>query len=134
VSAYIRLSVRTFDAVLSNPGAWTHCSYGLRDGLAMLTVPSVEVHMSNVHAREPFRAHSVVASIARGQISGFGVDSYLLGLRAAVTAVRQAKKELGRRFIEAGRLQYVLSGSYSIDCTNWWVNTFADVKCSREHS
>lgn len=80
------------DAVVINPGAWTHYSYGLRDALAMLTVPIIEVHMSNVHAREPFRAHSVVAPIARGQISGFGVDSYLLGLRAAVTAVKQAKK------------------------------------------
>ena len=80
------------DAVVINAGAWTHYSYGLRDALSMLTVPIIEVHMSNVHAREPFRAHSVIASIARGQICGFGVDSYLLGLRAAIGAVEQAAK------------------------------------------
>lgn len=77
------------DAVLINAGAWTHYSYGLRDALAMLTVPTVELHMTNIHAREPFRANSVIAAIARGQICGFGVDSYLLALRAAVSAVQQ---------------------------------------------
>jgi 3-dehydroquinate dehydratase-2 len=74
------------DGVIINAGAWTHYSYGLRDALAILTVPIVEVHMSNNHARDKFRQYSVISAIAKGYIAGFGIDSYLLGLRAAVSA------------------------------------------------
>jgi len=86
-----RAYAEKFDAVLINAGAWTHYSYGIRDALAILPVPIVELHMSNVHAREEFRHRSVFDGVAMGQICGFGVDSYLLALRAAVSAARSRK-------------------------------------------
>lgn len=79
------------DGVIINAGAWTHYSYGLRDALAILTVPIVEIHMSNNHVREEFRQYSVISPIAKGYVAGFGIDSYLQGLRAAVSASAAAK-------------------------------------------
>ena len=80
------------DAVLINAGAWTHYSYGIRDALAILTCPVIEVHMSNIHAREAFRHHSCFAEIVKGQICGIGVDAYLMALRAAVSDVQATQK------------------------------------------
>ena len=79
----IQQTVGQFDALLINPAAYTHTSVAIRDAILAAGIPTVEIHLSNIHKREPFRHHSYIAEVAVGQIAGFGVQSYLLGLRAA---------------------------------------------------
>ena len=74
--------------VVLNPGAWSHYSYAIRDACALLRAPLVEVHISNIHAREEFRHHSVVSAVATGVICGLGVDGYRLALRHLADRVR----------------------------------------------
>jgi 3-dehydroquinate dehydratase-2 len=73
------------DAIVLNAAAYTHTSVALRDAIAAVSIPTVEIHLSNIHAREEFRHRSLIAPVCRGQISGFGFQSYLLGLQAVVT-------------------------------------------------
>ena len=72
------------DGIILNAGAYTHYSYAIRDAIASITVPCVEVHLSNIYARDEFRHKSVIAPVCMGQISGFGTVSYLLAMRALV--------------------------------------------------
>lgn len=85
----IQQSRGNIDAIVINPAAFTHYSIALRDAIAAVDIPAVEVHLSNIYSREDFRSSSVISPVAAGQISGFGVDSYLLGLEAAVRLVRK---------------------------------------------
>jgi len=79
-----------YQAIVINPGAYTHTSVALRDAIASTGILAVEVHLSNIYRREEFRQHSYISGVAAGQITGFGPESYLLGLRAAVQAVKAA--------------------------------------------
>jgi 3-dehydroquinate dehydratase-2 len=88
---WIQEARNRFDAILINPAGFTHTSVALRDAIAAVGLPTVEVHLSNIYKREEFRHHSYIAGVALGQISGFGPTGYLLGLRAAIEHVRSTK-------------------------------------------
>jgi 3-dehydroquinate dehydratase-2 len=81
---WVQEAPNEFDAIVINPAAYTHSSIALRDAITAAGIPAVEVHISNIYRREEFRHHSYIAGAATGQIAGFGVQSYLHGLRAAV--------------------------------------------------
>jgi 3-dehydroquinate dehydratase-2 len=81
---WIQESKGKFDAIVINAAAYTHTSIALRDAISAVGVPAIEIHLSNVHAREEFRHRSLIAAVCRGQITGFGPYSYILGLEAAV--------------------------------------------------
>ncbi len=86
---WIQEAKQRFDGLVFNPAAYTHTSIALRDAIVGVEIPMVEVHLSNIHRRESFRRRSYLASVALGQISGFGPQSYLLGLRALVDALQR---------------------------------------------
>ena len=76
------------DAILINPAAYTHTSVAIRDAISATQIPTVEIHLSNIYAREEFRHTSLIAPVAQGQVTGFGLESYLLGLRAAISLIK----------------------------------------------
>ena len=89
VDAIGQAKKNSIDAILINPAAYTHTSVAIRDAILAVQLPTVEIHLSNIYAREEFRHLSLIAPVSRGQISGFGLDSYLLGLRALIHLLNQ---------------------------------------------
>jgi 3-dehydroquinate dehydratase-2 len=88
VDAVQQAKAKGFKGILMNPAAYTHTSVAIRDAVAAIDVPTVEIHLSNIYAPEAFRQHSLIAPVCSGQISGFGVHSYYLGLQAIVELIK----------------------------------------------
>lgn len=86
---WIQEAPKQFGAMVINPAAYTHTSIAMRDAISAAGIPTIEIHLSNIHKREPFRHHSHIAEVAVGQIAGFGVNSYLLGIRAAAELIQE---------------------------------------------
>lgn len=89
---FVQEALQWADAIVINPGAYTHYSYAIRDALAAVRLPSVEVHLTNVDSREEFRSHSVISPVVSGKITGFGTNSYLLALEAAKRLVEESHR------------------------------------------
>ncbi|MGH7797159.1 MAG: type II 3-dehydroquinate dehydratase [Candidatus Binatia bacterium] len=89
IVTWIQEAPKQFGAIVINPAAYTHTSIAMRDAITAAGIPTIEVHLSNIHRREPFRRHSHIAEVAVGQIAGFGVNSYLLGIRAAAELIQE---------------------------------------------
>jgi 3-dehydroquinate dehydratase-2 len=89
----IHEALEGYDALIINPAAFTHTSVAIRDALLMLEIPIVEVHLSNVHRREPFRHKSMIADVVTGRVVGFGKDGYILAVRAVSAMIRKVSRE-----------------------------------------
>ena len=89
--AWIQQAKGKFDVIVLNAAAYTHTSIALRDAIAATGVPTIEIHLSNVHAREEFRQKSLIAPVCRGQITGFGPHSYVLALEASLNVIETGK-------------------------------------------
>jgi 3-dehydroquinate dehydratase II len=91
----IQKAGENFEAIIINPGAYTHTSIAIRDAIAAVGLPTVEVHISNIYKREDFRHKSYISEVAAGVISGFGINSYMLGIRAALAILKTGKNANG---------------------------------------